>query len=431
MKATEEIRNPNKIATKEHKEHKKMEFFVLFVLFCGQSWFGFRFSDLFRISLFGFRILLLLSVVGLGSFLGCARRQSDETANASSAPQIDGDSITFSNNAPQLEHLKIESVREQKPMAAGLTGRLAWNEDATARVFSSVSGRIVEILANPGQAVSSGDILAKIRSPGFGQAQAEARKAVVDLKVSERALARVRELREHGAAAAKDFEAAEADYARALSEKERALATLALYGGDAWSSEIDGLFLLKAPLAGVVVEKAVNPGQEVRSDQVGDKPLFVISDPVRLWVFLDATEQDLSWLKTGTDIKLRSQTYPDQTFPARIEVISDYIDPNSRTIKVRGSVSNARRLLKAEMFVSAELSAPLQGGVNVPASAIFFRGDKHYLFVQKAKGSYQLQEVGVGQEQGGQVLVHSGLQVGQNVVTDGGLLLSQLLAEHR
>jgi multidrug efflux pump subunit AcrA (membrane-fusion protein) len=75
------------------------------------------------------------------------------------------------------------------------------------------------------------------------------------------------------------------------------------------------------------------------------------------------------------------------------------------------------------------LPTPAQAGVNVPSSAVFLKGDKHYLFVEKAKGNYRLQEVDVGPEQAGQVLVSSGLQLGQNVVTDGGLLLNQILTE--
>ncbi len=360
---------------------------------------------------------------------GCARRATANDAEASETPKIEGDKIQFATNAPQLGFLATEPVQERNAVTTGLNGRLAWDDDVTARVYPSVSGRIVTILAKPSQRVAVGDVLAKIKSPDFGQAQADARKAIADLKVAERALARTRDLIEHGAASQKDVETAEADYTRALSEKDRALATLGRYESDGSTADVDGVFSLKAPVGGVIVEKSVNPGQEVRADQVGDKPLFVITDPTQLWVLLDATEQDLSSLRPGTEVKLRSQTYADQTFPAHIEVISDFIDPNSRTIKVRGTVDNSQRLLKAEMFVTAELPAPLQVGVNVPASAVFLKGDRHYVFVESAKGTYQRQEVQVGQEQPKDVLVTNDLKPGQSVVTDGGLLLNQLLAE--
>src|SRR6185312_11853672 len=98
------------------------------------------------------------------------------------------------------------------------------------------------------QRVAADDALAKIKSPDFGQAQADARKAIADLERATSALSRTRELLEHGAAAAKDAEAAQADYARAFSEKERALATLSLYGGEGES--VDSIFSLKTPVDG-------------------------------------------------------------------------------------------------------------------------------------------------------------------------------------
>jgi cobalt-zinc-cadmium efflux system membrane fusion protein len=310
-----------------------------------------------------------------------------------------------------------------------MTGRLVWNDDVTVRVFSPVSGHIHSIIAAPGQPVSPGESLAKVASPEFGQAQAEARKAVADLKLAERSLNRVRELYDHGAAAQKDLEAAEAEQDRANSEKDRALATLKVYGGGMTSR--DNFYSLSAPIGGVIVEKSINPGQEVRADQVGadSKPLFIISDPARLWVVIDATAVEVSALHPGSLISLKSSTFPGETFPARVEVVSDFIDPNSRTIKVRGSVDNSQHRLKAEMFVTAELSTPLTAGVTVPASAVFLKGDRHFVFVNVADGTFQLREVALSGESAGATLIGRGIEAGENVVTEGALLLSQILIE--
>jgi len=83
--------------------------------------------------------------------------------------------------------------------------------------------------------------------------------------------------------------------------------------------------------------------------------MFVITDPARMWVQLDAAESQLASLKPGKQVQLRSAAWPDQTFAATLENISDSIDPVSRTVKVRGSVENRERKLKGEMFVTAEI----------------------------------------------------------------------------
>ena len=90
-------------------------------------------------------------------------------------------------------------------------------------------------------------------------------------------------------------------------------------------------------------------------------------------------------------------------------------------------VDNTRRLLKAEMFVSVTLPDGQAPGASVPAKAVFLKGDKHYVFVEEQPGRFALREVQIGAEQNGRVLILAGAQLGQRVVTDGCILLQQLL----
>lgn len=362
--------------------------------------------------------LIVLSIAAWG----CSRGAMHPTDVP--AAKIEGNRIAFPPNAPQLNYLSVEEAPERHAVASNLSGRLAWDEDLTTRVFPSVSGRVVAILVRPGQIVTAGAVLAKIVSPGFSQAQAEARKALADARAAERALARARELFEHDAAAAKDVDEAEADDARARSEKERAVATLALYGGN--TSSADGVFSMRAPIAGVIAEKSVNPGQEVRSDQVGDKPLFVVTDPRKLWLYLDVTESDVASLRPGQEVVIRSRAMPGRTFRGRVDVIGEGLDATTRTVKARCLVDNSERLLRAEMYVSADVTAPA-GGVDVPTKAVFLRDNQPFVFVQTAPGAFAKQPVVVGTETNGRSVIVSGVSAGQRVVTQGCLLLEAML----
>jgi cobalt-zinc-cadmium efflux system membrane fusion protein len=367
----------------------------------------------------------LLIAIFAGALAGCTR-PAKIAAEAADSPKIDGEKVIFSTNAPQLGYLAIEPARERSVVATGLNGRLAWDDDITARVFTAVSGRTIEIEANPGQPVAPGDALARIKSPDFSQAQADARKAAADLRAAERTLNRTRELLEHGAAAEKDLEAAEAEHTRSLSEKERALATLSLYGGNPDSAGVDGIFSLKAPIGGVIVEKTINPGQEVRSDQVGDKPLFVISDPTRLWLYLDVTEADVASMKLGQEVVVRARALPDKIFRGRLEVIGQGLDPATRTIKARCLVDNADKLLRAEMYVSADVSSATSG-VDVPTKAVFLKDNQHYVFVETVPGQFERRAVRLGLESDGRSVVVEGLNAGQRVVSQGCLMLEAMV----
>ena len=126
-------------------------------------------------------------------------------------------------------------------------------------------------------------------------------------------------------------------------------------------------------------------------------------------------------------MNLPIEAFPDETFTGRVDKVSEFIDPNTRTIKVRGSVDNPRRLLKAEMFVNVSLPDGAASTISVPAAAVFLKGDKHFVFVQEKPGQFTRQEVAIGSEEAGRVLILNGLQAGQQVVTDGCVFLQELI----
>jgi cobalt-zinc-cadmium efflux system membrane fusion protein len=368
---------------------------------------------------------LALMVVWL---CGCEGRKAEEpTVEA----KVTANRVTMATNSPQLGALTVEAASGAARMVVPLSGRLVWDEDVTVRVFSPFAGIVRKLEVSVGQRVTKGMALAEIQSGDFAQVLAEARKAESDFRRAERNLNRARELSEHGAAPKKDVESAEADYAGAEAEKERAATRLAIYGGK--TEATDHGFLLPSPLNGVLVEKNVNPGQEVRPDQMlantaqFTAPLFTVTDPSRLWIQIDATEVDLPYLRPGREFKFTSRAFPEQVFTGRVEVVSEFIDSATRTIKVRGTVENARRLLKAEMFVNVNLPGEDSPGTSVPARAVFLKGEKHYVFIEEEPGQFARQEVKIGTEQNGQILVVAGLQPGQRVVTEGCVLLQQTL----
>lgn len=340
-------------------------------------------------------------------------------------PLVEGNRIIFSQDSAQLGAIETEAAKPAGARLLRLPGRLAWDEDRTVRIFPAFAGRVVKIFVKPGDTVASGQMLARLASPDFGQAEADARKAASDFALAQKTLARVRELAAGGVAPQRELQAAESEYARAETELVRASGRVRLYGG---GHSIDNSFALTTPIAGTVVERNINPGQELRPDLMlgNGAPVFVITDPSRLWVFLDANERDLPYLKAGETIALRSDAYPGKVFPARIESISHFVDPQTRTIKIRGALSNPADELKGEMYVTAELEIAPAAGVVVPAKAVFLQGSTHFVFIEEERGRYLRTEVQTGTESAGSLTVTGGLVPGQRVVVDGNLFLQQV-----
>jgi cobalt-zinc-cadmium efflux system membrane fusion protein len=360
---------------------------------------------------------------------GCGRTTS--TTDAPSAT-VNGNLIVFPVSAPQLSSLVIAAATARSGSVLRLTGRLVWDEDKTVRIYTPVGGRVRSVNVELGAAVAPEAVLAVLDSPDFGQAQADARKATADLALAERTLTRLRDLFEHGAAPRKDLDAAENAEADAQAERDRASAKLALYGSPTAGTG-DQIFSLRTPLGGVVVDKNINPGQELRSDLMLANatqllaPQFVVSNPRQLWVLLDVAETDLSAIHPGQSLRVLSRAYADAVFSGHLDLVGDALDPATRTVQARGSVENSDGRLKAGMYVTVEIVGEAQSGVEVPSAAVFLKDDKSYVYLERGPGRFERSEVKLGTETDGRIAVLSGITAGQRVVTEGCLLLQSTI----
>ena len=373
-------------------------------------------------------VLSALLAVTSGCRTDQATGKSDATADA--GPHVHGAQLILPDTSQQIGAVSVAAVAQAGAHTRRLNGRLAWDEDVTVRVFAPFAGQVVGVQASVGQPVHAGEVLATIASPDFGQAQADARRATTDLAQADRTLARLTDLLQHGVVAQKEIEAAEADAARARAEQQRAVARLKFYGVD--SAAAMQLFPLRSQIDGIVVDRTLNAGQEVRPDQMLANapslfaPLFVVSDPARLWVQLDLPEGDLEMMQPGTVMTVRTLAWPDRAFPGKVVLVSSSVDSTSHTVKVRGTVDNPARLLRAGMLVTVDVPDMRRREPTIPSAAVLQVGDKEIVFVEESRGHFRRTEVTVGAQYDGAVPVLSGLKSGDRVVTAGSLLLEQL-----
>jgi len=382
---------------------------------------------LFRVTLPGAFIALALP-----TFTGCRPSVATVASVPDEPPRVEPGKVIFPAQSSQLHSIRIDPVPAATNLVLTFPGRLTWNENRTVRIFSPFGGRILRSLTETGQRVEPGTPLIVLSSPDFGQAQADARRAATDLALADKNFARLQELFAHGAAAEKDLISAESDRARARAEAERAKTKLSAYGlGD---DSIDSNFTLKAPIGGIVVEKNASPGQEVRPDQMlaGIErlaaPVLVITDPTQLWLLLDLTESDAVRLREGQEFTIHLPNEPETTYRGVLEYLGDGLEPTTRLVRARARIDNRDRKLRAEQLVAAEARLDLKA-VSVDENAVFLDGDRYYVFIESSSGSFRRQEVKLGRKREGRVQILSGLKTDDRLVTDGGLLLNQILGQ--
>jgi cobalt-zinc-cadmium efflux system membrane fusion protein len=332
--------------------------------------------------------------------------------------------------------LRVEPVREEDvDDALVASARVAFDEARVARVFSPVTGRVVRVLAQPGQHVAKGAPLLALASPDVGTAFADSVKAKADLVAAEHELARGRDLFQEHAGSRKDLEAAEASFRKARAEVDRAEQKTRLFSSGTWD-DVTQEYKLRSPIEGEVVSRAVTAGLEVQGQWSGagsPVELFTVGALDPLWVVGDVYEVDLPHVRNGLPLEVRVPAFPDRTFRGRIEWVSDVLDPLTRTAKIRCAVENPGRVLRPEMAPILSISLPGRHHVGVPRAALLRLGDDTVVFVaaedsRDGEVAFTRRKVIAG-EAGprGVVPVLDGLAAGERVVVSGAIFLVGLL----
>jgi len=136
---------------------------------------------------------------------------------------------------------------------------------------------------------------------------------------------------------------------------------------------------------------------------------------------------DVAMLSSNQEVTIHARAFPDKLFHGHVEVIGEGLDSTTRAVKVRCVADNSEKLLRAEMYVNADVSASTVATVDVSTKAVFLKDNKRYVFVQTAPGQFQRRAVKLGGETNGRSVVINGLSVGEHVVTEGCLLLEAML----
>ncbi|NVJ87258.1 MAG: efflux RND transporter periplasmic adaptor subunit [Algoriphagus sp.] len=279
-----------------------------------------------------------------------------------------------------------------------LTGKIQADERENAAITAKFPGRIEKLYVTfTGEKVRAGQKLASIYSPELLTAQQELIEAA---KSKDRF----------------------PELYKAASEKLRLwkLSESQISQIEATGEVRDQIDIL-AEHSGVVVDRKVTVGDYVSTGSV----LFNIVDLSKLWVLLDAYESDLPFLSLGNEVSFTVAGLPGETFNAKVSYIDPLINPSTRAASVRAEVSNRQEKLKPEMFVTAQLKSKESNGsqeISIPRTAILWSGRRSVVYVKVPNSevpAFEMREITLGSKVGDSYQIESGIQVGEEIVTNG------------
>ena len=342
--------------------------------------------------------------------------------------------------------LTIEPVAAHDFRAEHVTeGKIAVDEDRSTPVFSPYAGRVVRLLAKPGDQVTQGQPLFVIEAADTVQAQNDFITAMTGLNKARSALdlaklqdTRAKDLFEGKAVPLKDYQQSKATLIQAQNDMRSAQTALEAtrnklkilgLSEDAIAAfqdkgRIDPNTTIFSPIAGTVVQRKIGPGQYINSG--ASDPVFVIGDLSTVWLTAFVRETDAAAVSVGQEISFNVLALPDRPLKARIDYIAAAIDPNTRRLLARATVDNKDGLLKPEMFANVTVySAGDHPAVGVPKQALIYEGDQVRVWVAHDDKSIELRQIKTGLTNGDLVEVDGNLKPSEQIVTKGSLFIDR------
>ena len=300
------------------------------------------------------------------------------------------------------------------PVELKVPGRLAFNAEKAKVLSARAPGRVERIYAFDGAPVEVGSPVIELYSPEFLSAQQEYLLSSKTAKVLE-----TNKTMSDLLGDAQITQQAAGNRMRNLGASDGDIKALEKTG------KTQSNLIMRSPLQGVVVKRAVEPGSIVNAGDV----LVSLANPKELWFLGNIYEQDIRKISKGQTMVLRSESYPDKEFIATANYIAPTIDPETHALLIRCDVENAEGLLRPDMYVSARLKTAETEAVVVPQSAIIRVREMRYAIIKTAPDTFRRFLVKGYDLDGKQFAVTEGLEPGMKVLTDGAVLLNDRFAK--
>lgn len=318
--------------------------------------------------------------------------------------------------------LGIRTAVAGSPLAIALTvpGAVEYHVDRFAEVGARLDGRLVEVRAKLGDKVHKGQVLAMLAAPTLGDAHAALVRAKALREAATTNATREASLLAKGLTTAREEELARSELKTATAEviaAEARLSALGVLGGGA------GTFALTSPIDGVVVARNATLGAFLPASATA----FAVADLSTVVIAADVHEADLPHLAHDAVVEFRADALGERVFRGKVAWIDPAVHPVTRMTRARLEVVNTDRALRPGMFVRASLALPSPNPSTkqllLPIDAVQPLGGDDVVFVEKAKGVFEVRTVQVAKGSGRLAAVTSGLAIGEAVVVEGAFLL--------
>jgi membrane fusion protein, heavy metal efflux system len=357
-----------------------------------------------------FRFTFLFATVLLTFLFSC--KQSEP-------PKAESEAFCLSEtmkNQIELHEVAYEPIEQW----IRLNGKVETNPEKQINFVSLVEGVVARTHFSLGDEVKKGQVLAEIRSTELSGMQAESRTLQSQLTVAKRQLASVTSMHDDGIASERDLLQAQSEVEVLEAEIDKITSNLNLFS----SSGTAGLFQIKAPSSGIIIENNIASGLQITE---GDA-LFTISDLSDVWVSINVYAGNVSIIKTGMTVDIKTLSYPDENFEGTITRMSQVFDVEERVLKALVVLENKDFKLKPGMLVDVLVKKSTEEqAFAVPSKSLIFDSNKNYVLVFNDECDISQRLVDIQVETNGTAYLRSGIAAGEKVISKSQLIIFEAL----
>ncbi len=309
-----------------------------------------------------------------------------------------------------------------------------------APILARADGYLKRRLADLGDRVREGQVLAEIDAPeldqqiqqadaaveqaqaGVEQAQANLAQGIANRDLARITAERLKTLNERGIAPQQDRDQSQAQLAAQDAGVHAAEKLVAAQRSNLAAARanlgrlrtVDAYRLVKAPFDGVVTQRNVDVGALVSA---GNTLLYRIAQTGTLRTYVNVPQSSVGAVRVGQAATLTLSDFPGRTFAGKVARMAHAFDPSSRTMLVEVDVPNTDGTLIPGSYADVELiGSRTNPPIVVPAAALVFRADGAQLAVVRPDNTIHLQKIRVGRDYGDRLEVLSGVDEGATIV---------------
>lgn len=335
---------------------------------------------------------------------------------------IEEDLTTFTMSDTMLERCNFYKVKsEDVKNEIRFFGKLEADNNKTAEVFSPVSGVVKSINVGLGDFVNQGDVLATIQSSEVAEFQKQKLDALNDVAIAEKNLQVAKDLFAGKLNSEKDLTAAEKELEKAKAELARINEVYSIY-----NIKNNSVFSIRAPISGFVIKKKININELLLQSE--NEPLFSIANTNEIWAVAYVTESNISQIKEGYEVIVKTLAFPDTNYIGKIEKIYNVIDPTTKSMKFRVRLINNDFKLKPDMNCTVNVHySEHKKLIAVPSSAVIFDKSKYWVIVFKDRHNIETRQVEIYRQLDDKMYIQSGLNENETVISENGILIYDAL----